>query len=319
MSDDSNNYDDGDFDATEILGSIERLTKDLKNAAVTLSEHEVRFLVDAYYAMQKDRIRGAHQTRTLAQSNEPHTILSWLTGQRGKLEKQIARAMDVYSDSQPAGRWARSIVGIGPIISSGLIANIYMGDWCSVCHGRNEDIHNKLIELKKFKEHPWQSEMSCPTVGHIWNYAGLNPDISWERGQKRPWNGSLKRLSWIIGESFVKVSGRPNDVYGKMYQERKAYETAKNDAFEYAEQAKAALTKKRFGDDTIAKKFYLQGLLPPGHLHSRAKRYCVKIFLSHLHYVMFELKYGKRPPKPFAIEHLGHTHEMVPPNWPIAK
>jgi hypothetical protein len=279
------NDETSNVEMVEILASIEKLTKDLKNASITLSEHEVRFLVDSYYEMQKDRIRSAHQERTLAKSEEPHSILTWLTSQRGTLEKQIARALDVYSNGQPAGAWARSITGIGPIIASGLIAN---------------------INIEK-----------APTVGHIWNYAGLNPTITWNKGEKRPWNGSLKRLCWIIGESFVKVSYLESDVYGKMYLKRKEYEAIKNDAGEYAEQAANALKVKKFRDDTKAKEFYLKGLLPPGHLHSRAKRYAVKIFLSHLHYVMFELKYNMRPPKPFVIEHMGHVHEILPPNWPI--
>lgn len=268
---------------SEYLESIDRLTRDLKNAAITLSEHEVRFLVDAYYAMQRDRIRGAHQARTLEKSDEPHAVLMWLTDQRGTLEKQVARALDAYSASQPAGQWARSIVGIGPIISSGLIAN---------------------IDIRK-----------APTVGHIWRYAGQDPTMIWEKGKKRPWNGSLKRLCWIIGESFVKVSSNDRDVYGQIYLKRKEYEALKNDAGDYAEQANNALTQKNYRDDTKAKAVYMTGKLPPGHLHARAKRYAVKIFLSHLHHVMFELQFNEKPPRPFIIEHGGHTHFMEPPNW----
>ena len=42
--------------------NIFRLTRDLKNAARTLSDAEARFLVDAYYMMQRDRIRASNQT-----------------------------------------------------------------------------------------------------------------------------------------------------------------------------------------------------------------------------------------------------------------
>lgn len=269
---------------SEFLESINRLTRDLKNASITLSAHEVRFLVDSYYGMQGDRIRGAHQSRTLDKNNEPHAVLEWLTDQRATLEKQVARALDAYSASQPAGQWARSIVGIGPIISSGLIAN---------------------IDIKK-----------APTCGHIWRYAGQDPTMIWEKGMKRPWNGSLKRLCWIIGESFVKVSGNDRDIYGKIYVARKEYESTKNEAGEYAEQATKAL-KKNFSDDTKAKGIYLTGKLPPGHLHSRAKRYAVKMFLSHLHHVMYMIEYNTLPPKPFVIEHGGHVHFIAPPNWPM--
>jgi len=273
-----------DFDATEILGSIERLTKDLRNAAVTLSEREVRFLVDSYYAMQRDRIRASHQTRTLEKNAEPHIVLGWLTGQRGTLEKQVARALDAYSASNPSSAWARSITGIGPIISAGLVAN---------------------IDITK-----------APTVGHIWRYAGQDPTVTWNKKEKRPWNGSLKRLCWIIGESFVKVSYLESDTYGKVYLARKKQETERNDLFEFKAQAEHILLTKNFSADTEAKKHYLTGKLPPGHIHARAKRYAVKLFLSHLHHVMYELHYQTPPPKPYVIDHLGHAHFLAPPNWP---
>ena len=78
-----------DLDLTPVI----RLTKDLKNAARTLSDDEARFLVDAYYAMQDDRIRAAHQHRSLTESGEPADVMTWLLDQREILEKQVARAL----------------------------------------------------------------------------------------------------------------------------------------------------------------------------------------------------------------------------------
>jgi len=271
---------------SEYLEAIQRLTRDLKNAALTLSDREARFLTDAYYQMQKDRVRATHQSRTLAENAEPHDILGWLLDQRETLEKQIARALDAYSAAHPAGVWARSIVGIGPVIAAGLLANI--------------DISH------------------CPTVGHIWRFAGLDPTCKWEPETKRPWNASLKRLCWVLGESFVKVSNHDRDIYGKVYKARKELEQANNDKGVYAEQAAASLKQRRYGKDTDARKHYEQGKLPPARIHLRAKRYAVKVFLSHLHHVMYELANGAPPPKPFVLTHLGHTHFLAPPNWPMA-
>lgn len=284
-----------DPDIAEILGSIKRLTRDLKAASVTLSDQEARFLVDAYYAMQRDRIRAAHQSRTLAEGvTEPHDVLSWLMFQRGTLERQIAAALDVYSDGKPLGRWARGIVGIGPIITAGLLAHIDIAQ--------------------------------APTVGHIWRFAGQDPTVRWTKGVKRPWNGSLKRLCFLVGESFVKVSAHERDIYGKIYRARKDYETRKNEAGDYAETAKAALAEKKFGADTEARKQYEKGQLPLARIHLRAKRYAVKLFLAHYHHVAHELEYGRPPDKPYILSnaaHLahpelaGHTHFIGPPNWPM--
>lgn len=274
-------------DPKEFLESVKRLSRDLRNSARMLSREQARFLVDAYYQMQEDRIRAAHQWRTLSEHEEPNDIMPWLLAQRGTLEKEVAKVLDVYSDSQQAGQWMRSICGIGPIIAAGLL-----------CH----------IDITK-----------APTAGHIWRFAGLDPTVKWEAKTKRPWNASLKRLCFLIGESFVKVSGRDDDVYGKVYKERKAKEEALNASGAFAEQAAQALKEKKFGDDTDAKKHYLAGRLPPARIHLRAKRYAVKLFLAHVHHVMYERYYHELPPKPYALTHLEHAHYIGPPNWPMMR
>jgi hypothetical protein len=277
--------DDPPVSANEFLESIKRLTKDLRVAALTLSDREARYLTDSYYALQRDRIRAAHQLRTLAAGAEPHDVMQWVGMQRETLENQIRSALDIYSRGQITGVWARSITGVGPVIAAGLLANI--------------DV------------------TQAPTVGHIWRFCGLDPTVKWDKGTKRPWNGSLKRLCWLLGESFTKVSGRDSDVYGQVYKSRKESEIRRNEAGEYAEQAKASLAAKRFGDDTQAKAHYLAGHLPPARIHLRAQRYAVKLFLSDLHCVWFWTTYGTLPPKPYVISHLGHAHYTMTPNAEI--
>jgi hypothetical protein len=267
------------------LESIQRLTRDLKQASTTLSADEARFLVDYYYAMQEDRIRAGHQVRTLEASEEPHGVIAWLGTNVGVLEQQIKRALDAYTDSLVPAVWAKSIVGIGPIIAAGLAAH---------------------IDISK-----------APTVGHIWRFAGLDPTVRWEKGQKRPWNASLKTLTWKIGESFVKVSGHEKDFYGKLYLERKARELARNEAGELAVQAAEKLERFKIGKSTDAFKAYDAGRLPPGHLHARAKRWTVKLFLAHYHAVAYRAHFGTDAPKPYVLSQLQHGHEISAPNWPF--
>lgn len=304
--------------SSEFLESIVRLTRDLRNASITLGEREARFLVDAYYAMQRDRIRAAHQNRTLTDNTEPHDVLLWLQAQRDTIERQIARALDAYSGGLLIGQWARSQVGIGPIIAAGLACHIYVGDWCEVCHRHTEEACKRDQEDSK-SPHDWRPVCSCPSAGHIWRFAGLDPTVVWKANTKRPWNGSLKRLCFLIGESFVKVSGNPDAVYGHAYVVRKARETEKNERGDYADQAKQALADKKWRDDTTAKKSYEAGILPPGRIHMRAKRWAVKLFLSHYHQVAYEIAYKKAPPLPYIMARDPdlHTHFVGPPNWPM--
>mgnify|MGYP000235817743 CR=1 FL=1 len=274
---------------TITIEPLDRLSRDLKAASATLSHEEARFLVDLYYTMQDDRKRAHNQVRAMSETEpleEPHEIVAWVANGSQRLEDEIRKALDVYSSSQDLGAWAKSNFGIGPVIAAGLLAH---------------------IDISK-----------APTVGHIWRFAGLDPTLEWQKGQKRPYNAKLKTLCWKIGESFVKVSNNPNDVYGKVYAERKLQETAKNDAGDFADQAAEKLKRFKIGKDTDAHKAYSQGKLPPAHIHSRAKRYATKLFLSHYHHVGYELLYGTEPPKPYILNQPNHTHYLSPPNWPMS-
>lgn len=299
----------------ELESIITKLSRDLKKASYTLSDDEARFLVDSYYNMQENRIRSASQVRELSKSGEPHEVLVWFENNADTLEQSIKTALDAYSGAHPVGSWARSVVGIGPVTAAGLLAH---------------------IDITK-----------APTAGHIWNFAGLNPSVKWAKGQKRPWNGALKTLCWKIGESFVKTHNNEDAFYGKVYKERKDYEMDRNLAGQLAEQAAAVLATKNIGKDTDAYAWYSGSLtrgkaaqllvelkpgaakkaagkpgsgvpmLPPAHIHARAKRAAVKLFLSHLHHVWFTTVNGVEPPRPYALEHLGHAHYLAPPNWPM--
>ena len=226
---------------------------------------------------------AGNQARVLADAKEPHGVIQWLFDQNDTVEKQIKRALDSWTDSIPAARWAKSIVGIGPVISAGLAAHIDVA--------------------------------RATTVGHIWRFAGLDPTVEWKKGQKRPWNAALKTLCWKIGESFVKVSGREGDFYGKLYIQRKEFEQARNDSGTLADQAARKLERFNIGKSTDAYKAYAGGKLPPAHIHARAKRWAVKLFLAHYHHVAWTLATGTPPPKPYVISILGHADFIAPPNF----
>lgn len=264
------------------LEPIQRLTRDLKQAAAVLSEKEARFLVDAYYSMQDFRIQGEGQVRAMSATGEPHALNVWLASQMRALENEVKKALGVFAESKVPGQWALSQYGIGPVITAGLLAH---------------------FDITK-----------APTVGHFWSFAGLDPNKKWEKGQKRPWNAKLKVLCWKAGESFKKFSNHPECYYGHIYRERKQLEIERNNAGLFAEQAKFSLATKKIQDADLKAK-YEAGKLPDGRLDLRAARYATKLFLAHLHEVMFFDKYGKMPPKPYVIEHVaGHVHWIGVPN-----
>jgi len=263
--------------------NVLRMSRDIAAAASTLSDQEARYLVDAYYIMQEDRKRACSQGRAVKQSADEenavseNSVIAWLAEQSTTLEKQIARALDKYTQAHAMGSWMREVVGIGPIISAGMLAH---------------------IDITK-----------APTVGHIWRYAGLDPTSKWEKGKKRPWNAGLKTLCWKAGQSFMKFSGREDCYYGRVYLERKAYEIARNDRGDNAELA--GQLKEKFGKSTEAFKHLSVGKLPPGQIDARARRYAVKLFLSHMHNEWYLRHHGTPAPLPYPIAILGHAHLKV--------
>ena len=70
-------------------------------------------------------------------------------------------------------------------------------------------------------------------------------------------------------------------MYGKLYVQFKGDEVSRNENGLYAATASAQLTNKKFRADTVTRKRLEEGKLSDGHLHARAKRRTVKIFLAH--------------------------------------
>jgi hypothetical protein len=113
----------------------------------------------------------------------------------------------------------------------------------------------------------------------------------------------------------MKFSNEEACFYGKLYRERKKYEVDRNDSGGNA--ARAAELLPKFNKNTEAYGHLLTGKLPPAQIDARARRWAVKLFLSHLHDVWWEMDTGEKPPKPYVMDHLGHAHMIVPPNWPM--
>jgi hypothetical protein len=267
---------------TQALESIAKLKRDIRAASVTLSESEARFLVDTYYAWQEDRKRANNQVRALDESAEPHEVVRWLAEQSTTLENEIKKVLGVFAESRPIGKWMLAQHGIGPVISAGLIAHI--------------DISKAI------------------TAGHIWRYAGLDPTQVWGKGEKRPWNASLKVIAWKAGQSFMKFAASDECFYGKIYRERKAYEVARNDSGGNAVRAAEILTEKKIGKATEAYKHLTGGKLPPAQIDARARRYAVKIFLAHFQTAAWFAEFGVLPPAPYAMVFAGHAHRIDPPH-----
>jgi len=328
---------------------VRRITKDAINKMGTdptgMSKDEVRFLVSSYYAIQEMRKLVNNRAEALIKRNDPASIFHFISSGVEITEKNILKFLTVASNTHEIGRWAESIRGIGPVISAGLLAHIDINKAPTVGHiwrfagldptltwlGRekSEKLVNDLVGRGTKATDAQFIEIATAANRKVDSLMRQVQAFAESKGTgsyltkshiiktlaKRPWNADLKLICWKAGDSFVKVSNHKDDIYGHEYAARKLVEIQKNEAGEYAQQAK--VKAKQVGKDTDAYKAYSQGILPPGHIHARATRYAVKLFLSHWHHVAYESTFGTPPPKPYILNQDGHTHYLAPPNWPM--
>lgn len=314
---------------------LSKLTKELREASTLMDREQARLLVDLYYRWQEHRIALGNQSRSLAEASKPTDVLDHFFSQVQTLEKQMINVLDKWTMSTEAGRWARGQVGVGPILAAGIISYIDMDKATTVSHiwrfaGLDPTFHwlgsekarSLVADVMGTEKNPTQDHLielaakSNRKVEALERLATRDGNLTREGLERalslRPWNADLKVICWRLGDSFVKVSGRENAYYGKLYRERKAYEIRKNEAKEFADQARETLATKRI-QATETRRWYEQDMLPPGRIDLRARRYAVKLFLSHLWEVAYKEHYGQDPPQPYPIAYLGHADYLAPP------
>lgn len=253
--------------------------------AENLPAAELRLIIANYYQSQEMRKASDMQIRHLGDKQElkvpgtEHGLLNYMAECFADIEQQIAKILDKALVG-PVPAWIKAQRGIGPIIAAGLMAH---------------------IDITK-----------APTAGHIWRFAGLDPTLKWGKGEKRPYNAALKQITWHLGQCFMKQSNDPDCFYGKLYRERKAFEIARNEAGENAERAKTFTVSP--GATKAVKDKLKKGQLPDFNIDARARRYAVKIFLSHLHAIWFFDHYKRHAPTPYVIQFSGHAHVIEVPH-----
>ena len=168
----------------------------------------------------------------------------------------------------------------------------------------SEKTGRKFKNVKTGTRNNWETKNSKakePTTDDLSSYLA-----------KPPYNTELKKYLFIIGDMFVKNSGREKSLYGKIYKQRRLEETLKNENGEYADQAKKILASKNFDTKTTAYKALSQGKLPDAHIAMRARRYAVKLFISHVFEAMYYDEFRIDPPQTYVIQFMGH-HDYIAP------
>ncbi len=340
--------DDPDFVKTVELIKAEALSDSLKcqiKQITNPSRSEVKMLVDLYYQMQDARKATREQIRSIennGDANKMHVvILDYMLKNLTIIETSCKDILEIICQQSEVGRWLLQITGIGPVLAAGCLAYFdvtgkeYATQFLSyaglndnnrpwIGHKGAENIMRN-ISTKPYLTDDEAAEFASKTQWKL-NYLKDKAYIEgkgWSRSKlisaaaKIPYNAELKTLCWKIGASFQWLCNNEKSLYGRLYSERKALETKRNEEGEYADQAASILASKDIGKNTEAYKAYSQGKLPKAHITARAMRWTEKIFIVHLFEEMYRVAHkddpnGNVPPRYWAIEHEGHHKEIMP-------
>ena len=235
-------------------------------------------------------MRAKSQANAQKDNAEPNELIDWTFNTWKKFEAALKASLGEFAATYKVGGWLQSQIGIGPVISAAMIAN---------------------FDIRK-----------APTVGHFWRFAGLDPTCVWEKGKTRPYNAKLKAICvYKMGECFVKFQNNKNDYYGHLFAQKKADLTGQNMRREFAPFAAKEIEEHR-GKKCGSRKWesldrwkdWEDGRICQQNIHDRARRWTVKLFLSHLHEVMYRDFWGKEPPAPFVFSLSGHSHKIEAKN-----
>jgi len=321
----------------------DKMSKELKSTLVRIpTKAEARFLEDIYYQTQDRRIAIQGQIRSIKQEYDSKSVseknnednmafMQWYLTKMQAMENNIKSALEAFSNSYYLSKWAKANIGIGPVISTVLAANLeikegfHPGNWWSYCGLDN----NNRPWLGKEKSKAIVEEyiknnggiLSDETAAEIaaktkWKLSYLEANAKGKKGwnkedlikacSKIPYNKYMKVLMYKIGHSFRMVKNNPDSLYGRILREREAFEMQKNAAGDYAAQAAEKVNK--VGKKTVAYSYYSKGQLPPAHISQRAERYATKLFISHLFEAAYYNTYGESCPDPYIIGY-GDTHD----------
>lgn len=333
------------FDVSAMPIAVEaltRLNRDIKAQMKDLTREEVRHLIKTYYAIQDFRIEASGQTRSLTQSGKSVLFLDWVQSNMATFERNLRSALDYYTsiESTGMGAWAKSVYGIGPVISAALVAYLdierspypghierYAGlDPKQKWLGRagSKELVDRLIPSgtpiteEKLAEVAVEAHRSLATiVNNIRTPQGTysRPDLI-KFLARRPWNNELKVICWHIGQSFMKFSARPDCFYGQYYLGEKFRYMERNARGEFAERARETLASKKI--ENVELRTHLEaGQLTPTHINAMARRKSVKLFLHHFWEVAYFRQYHQAPPMPWIIAHGGHEQYIDCPYFDL--
>jgi len=335
-----NETQDLNVDDLSSLVEVEKISKALKNISLDLNGAETKNLVDAKIRIQKLRLILQAQNREMLKNdvNVDGKIFKWLIDIIYNTEKELIKALDVFVMSSKTGRWVRSIKGVGPVLAAGFLSHFditkvtYAGQFWNYAGLNDNNIKwlgtkkassivdnivgksktitdDHLIEISKQTNRPIDKlvKMCVNEKTGKRSKKDLKANLA-----KLPYNAQLKSLCWLQGGQFMLLKHNKNSLYARIFFERYAWEKIRNDKLIYKDYAYQQLEEYNYDKNTSAYKCLVEGKLSDAHLIARARRYTVKMFISHLFEAMYYFEYNKLPPNPYILSYTEHRDYIEP-------
>lgn len=256
---------------------------------------ELRWLTDVYTQIQKLRIANSNRVQAASKgldTNSPDPFVAGLVDKLEALEKDTFNQMKRVVKHHPAWLWLNQVKGMGPTLSTKILGLI--GD------------------VEKFD-----------TVSKLWSFSGYGIKNGERqrpvKGERLSYNRRLKTAVYLAGDSFIKSRSPYRDLYdsSKNRYRHTKQETPLCTAIGCIPQElpdRETPPGKKDWDELIRavnKEAGTETAWSDGHVDNAARRYMVKIFLSHLWEVWREAE--GLPVRPhYAEEYLGHTTRLDP-------
>ena len=327
---------------------IKKIKKDIIDAAKLSDRRQAKILVRTYYQVQRMRMASALQAKTAEEAKDPNSLLSWTQNSQQTIEDTIKKGLMAYAKANAVGEWMLSVYGIGPCISAGLLAHLNVENHPTAGHFWSyAGIINAVWEKNKVR--PWNADLKVLVFkigqsfmkfsgsekciyGHLylerkafewernlgtWVEGRTMSDRDIERAKlafnnRRTYDKQTETWHWVNG-CYAPEDIRRMMVTGEKLTPENLKKYRRKPCIELAPTpGRGQLVGAADLLDNFESPFGGVPMLPPGQIDARARRYAAKIFLSHVHHVMYVNHYGELPPKPFAIAFLNHAHTIEP-------
>ncbi len=271
-------------------------------------------MVDASLTLEKMRValqvRLAHLKKNHRTDRESEELLQRVQNIEGFADGRVSKMILLH----PAFGWFNQVKGIGKENIGKVVGlvrvkpsdEIYCPNHeCRLVWPKDKELsenHKEFCSCKtELKEYGYAN-----TISGFWKFAGYdvtsdNKGPKKVKGSKLTFNSQLRSMCWRVANSLLRAKGP----YYRYYLNEK-----EKDLMKYANQGISIVPAEQL-PKIDGKKQETEKIVSEGHVHNRALRKMIKLFLSHL---WLEWRKGEGLPvtDPYPIGVLGHDSMIKP-------